>query len=171
MHVFLIAATTLDGFIAQDKNHLSTKWTSKEDFQFFKERTTQAGVLVMGRTTFETIGRALPGRKIIVMSSQPKPEKYSQLNDAQVEYTSETPEKILQKLSAAGRTEVAICGGASVYTQFMQAGLINTLFITVEPVLFGTGITLFNQPISAQLTLNKVHQLSEQTIVLEYKVE
>lgn len=42
-------------------------WHIPEDFRFFKN-TTMGGVLLMGRKTFESIGRPLPGRVTVVLS-------------------------------------------------------------------------------------------------------
>ena len=42
-------------------------WHIPEDFKWFKE-TTMGHVLVMGRLTFESIGKALPGRETLVLS-------------------------------------------------------------------------------------------------------
>lgn len=167
MHVFLIAALTADGYIARDASQISTKWTSKADAQFFTERTKQARVCVMGSTTFDTINRPLPGRTTIVMTRNAA--KYQQWGD-QVRPFNLTPQQLLQQLEADGYSEVAICGGTSVYTQFMQAGLVKRLYLTVEPVVFGTGLRLFNDTLNAELKLEKTHQLSDQTIVQEYVV-
>ncbi len=45
-------------------------WHLPEDFKWFK-RTTMGATLVMGRKTFESIGRPLPGRSMIVLSRRP----------------------------------------------------------------------------------------------------
>jgi dihydrofolate reductase len=47
--------------------HNRIPWHLPEDFQWFK-RTTMGHVLVMGRRTFESIGRPLPGRTTLVLS-------------------------------------------------------------------------------------------------------
>lgn len=167
MHVFLIAAMTADGFIARDASHLSTKWTSKADAQFFSERTKKAGACIMGSTTFDTIQRPLPGRTTYVLTRQP--EKYLQWGE-QVQPFSITPEQLLHKLEHAGQKEVAICGGTSVYTQFMQLGLVDRMYLTIEPVVFGTGLRLFNAPLELHLSLEHTHSLSDQTIVQEYVI-
>lgn len=171
MHVFMIAAVTADGYIDRGKHQASTVWTSAEDKQFFRDRTKQAGVMITGSTTFGTIGRALPERKIYVLSSQPKPAQFTTLPDTAVEYTNLSPAALLQKLEGEGTKEVAICGGSRVYSQFMAAGLVQTIYLTLEPVVFGEGIKLFAQPIEAQLELQEVTQLSTQTLLLEYKVK
>jgi len=169
MEVFLIAALSADGFIAQDPKVASTSWTSGEDKAWFSQKTKQAGVCIMGRTTFETIGRPLGGRLTIVLTQDPN--YHLPVVSEDLEVSSEEPEVLLQKLKRRGFKQVAICGGSSIYTLFMQKKLINKLFLTVESVIFGDGIRLFNQPISQKLKLIKVHDLSSQTKVMEYQVE
>jgi len=171
MHVFLIAAISVDGFIDPGTNTSSLTWTSKADKQFFRERTKQAGVMIVGRTTFETIGVALPGRKIYVLSSQPKPATYAALSDDAVEFTSDTPEVLLKRLAAQGVSEVAVCGGSQVYTHFLKAGLVETVYLTVEPILFGTGVSLCATPLQTKLQLQERRALSEQTTLLVFAVQ
>lgn len=169
MHVFLIAAISLDGFIAPDVAVNSTTWTSGADKQFFTERTKQAGVMVMGSKTFETIGRPLKDRVTIVMSSKPKPAEYAVFDDSQVRYMSGTPQEIVSQLEKDGFNELALCGGSSVYTQFLKAGLVNQLYITVEPIIFGVGVPLFNEEVSHQkLVLTNSTKIGTDTVLLEY---
>lgn len=60
----LIAAVARNGAIGKDNALL---WRLPEDLQFFK-RTTMGCPVVMGRKTYESIGRPLPGRRNIVIS-------------------------------------------------------------------------------------------------------
>ena len=46
-------------------------WQLPEDFKWFK-KTTMGGILVMGRKTYESIGRPLPGRDTYVLSRTPR---------------------------------------------------------------------------------------------------
>ena len=46
-------------------------WHLPEDFKWFK-KTTMGGILVMGRKTYESIGRPLPGRDTYVLSRTPR---------------------------------------------------------------------------------------------------
>ena len=71
MQIFLIVAVSADGLIAQSRDQVSTRWTSREDASWFARRTKKAGVCVMGRTTFQILGRSLPERSLIVQTSQP----------------------------------------------------------------------------------------------------
>ena len=171
MHVFLIVAQSLDGYIAQSPHQVSTDWTTPEDKKFFRDRTKEAGVLIMGRTTFETIGRGLPGRKIFVLSSQPRPSQFSNLDESEVEFSLLSPEKLLAELEQSGQAEVAICGGAQIYTHFLKAGLIDTVYSTIEPVIFGTGVTIFTEDVVVKLVLKNVTKLSQSTLLTEYSVQ
>jgi len=162
MKVFIIAALTADGFIARNTSHTPMEWTSKEDKRFFSQRTKQARVVVFGQNTYETIGKPLPERLNIVYSRDKTYEG--------VEITQKEPAELLQNLEKRGYKEVAICGGSTIYTMFMQSGVVDTLYLTIEPVLFGQGMNLFNKEIDKKLNLVKVEKLGEQSILLEYNI-
>lgn len=204
MKVFLIVAISVDGFIAQDADQISTAWTSPEDKQFFRERTKQAGVIVMGRKTFETIGRPLPGRINIVLSRQTlvvsevqgSRFKIQEFDDSKIKTphsakatwgkqsskvddviftTSLAPVELINRLEQAGFSEVAICGGQQIYTQFLEAGVVDTLYVTIEPVIFGSGIKLVDKLSVGQLIscrLKEIKKLNERgTVLLEYEIK
>lgn len=163
MKVFIIAAQTLDGFIAKDKSHISTAWNSPEDKKRFVNITKKAGVVVFGSTTFETFGKPLKGRINIVYSRSKQFEG--------VEMTDDEPEVLISKLEERGFSEVAICGGAGIYTKFLKAGVVDTIYLTIEPILFGTGISLFNEDLDIPLELVSLEKTPSGTIFLEYKVK
>lgn len=165
MKVSIIAAISLDGFIAQAEDQNSTDWTSEEDRRFFVKKTKEAGVMIMGRTTFETIGRPLPGRKIIVLTSTPN--KFEDI-PGQVEYRSDSIADILNHLSN-DYEEVIIAGGARVYSDALKAGMVTDLFMSIEPIMFGTGIPFFHGP-ALKLTLNESKKLNEHTVLNHYVI-
>lgn len=165
MKVFLIAAITADGFIGRTAEHLAD-WTSPEDKKLFARLTKEAGVMVMGSRTFATIGRALPGRKTIVYTSRP-----DEFAIEGVMPTAEAPHTLVRRLKDEGISGLAICGGASIYRLFMQAGVVDELYLTVEPVLFGSGITLFDGELETQLSLLDSKKLNDNTILLHYAVQ
>jgi dihydrofolate reductase len=92
-------------------------WYLPEDFKWFKQITT-GHTLVMGRKTFEAIGRPLPNRTTIVVSRQgTKFEGAKTVTDlALVE-----PEKI--------RGDVFIAGGSNIYKQVLS--LCSDLYLTL----------------------------------------
>lgn len=163
--VSLIAAISANGKIAERVGQTSLDWTSKEDTKFFVQKTKELGVVVMGRKTFETIGRPLKERLIIVMTSEP--EKYEP-QPGILEYTKKSPRELLDDLTSRGFSKVALAGGASVYSEFLKAGLVDELFLTVEPVLFGGGVPLAENFGRVNLELVETMKLGEQAVLLHY---
>ncbi|KKU93404.1 MAG: hypothetical protein A3J30_02590 [Candidatus Wildermuthbacteria bacterium RIFCSPLOWO2_02_FULL_47_9c] len=169
MTTFLIAAITADGFIARHSRHLAD-WTSKEDKQFFTQKTKEAGVVIMGLNTFRTIGRPLGGRHNIVYAPASPAGRPPEEKLQGVEITQENPKDLLARLEQKGYKQAAICGGATIYTMFMEAGVVDKLYLTVEPVLFGAGIGLFTKELDVRLTLQSVQKLNEQSTLFEYNI-
>ena len=161
--VFIIAAISADGFIAKDTHH-PAMWTGKSDKKRFIELTKRAGVIVMGSTTYKTIGRPLKERVNIVYSR-------NQVFEG-VEMTQDEPRELISKLSERGFKEIAICGGANIYSMFMKSGIVDTLYLTIEPIIFGKGINIFNEEMLYHLKL-KSTQTSENNgaLLLEYSVD
>ncbi len=83
-------------------------WHLPADLAHFKA-TTMGRVMVMGRKTYESIGRALPGRRTIVITRQAGWQASS------VEVAHSLPEA----LSLAGPADVFVVGGSEVYKQAM----------------------------------------------------
>jgi len=167
MKTILMMAITADGKIAKEKNHLAD-WTSKEDKQLFVKLTKEAGAIIMGRTTYETIGRPLPGRIIMALTSTP--EKYQSI-PGQVEYIkSETGREVLDALSAKGYSSAVLAGGAVTNELFLKNKLVDELYLTVEPVIFGRGLTLSeNTDLTSRLKLLSLDKLNADTVLLHYE--
>lgn len=165
MKVIVLAAISANGMIAQHPDQISTDWTSKEDKSFFVELTKEAGVVVMGRTTFETIGKPLKGRRVIVLSRTPQVSPFEG-----VEYTQESPQQIIERLKTEGNDKLVVAGGSSVYTQFLHEQLVTDLFLTIEPVLFAKGIPLLNGEDFFQLALLEQKSIGPNAVCLHYRV-
>lgn len=182
MNVWLIAAVSADGKIAQTPGQSSLDWTSPEDTRFFVEKTKEAGVVIMGAKTFATIGKPLKGRRIIVMTRTRlpplakgglggvEPWRVEPRGIGTVESTNLSPRELLDSLAAQGIATVALAGGASVYSQFLAQGLVTDLYLTVEPHLFGNGLPLASGFDRIDLRLVDVTRLGEQAVLLHYKL-
>ncbi len=162
MKTFIIAAVSADGYIAKDENH-PAYWTSKDDKKRLVEHTKRAGVVVMGSRTFKTLPRPLKERVNIVYSRDKAFDG--------VEITRKEPHELLAELEGRGFKEVAICGGSHVYTMFMKAKVVDTLYLTIEPIIFGSGIRLFNEELLFHLQLIKSETTETGTVMLEYRVD
>nr|AIA15685.1 Dihydrofolate reductase [uncultured bacterium] len=101
-------------------------WRLPADMRFFKN-TTMGHAVIMGRKTYESFGKALPGRTNIVITRQ---SDYI-LTDAMVVHGLE--EAILEareteKEKASENEEIFILGGAEIYRQSMQ--LLNRIYLS-----------------------------------------
>lgn len=85
-------------------------WHFKEDMKFFKE-TTMGHPVIMGRKTFESLPKALPGRKNIVISANPEYKADG------AEVVTSVEEAI--KLAEAENTDVFVLGGGRIYAEFL----------------------------------------------------
>lgn len=159
---FIIATVTADGFIAKTSDQISTSWSSKEDRKHFVDMSKKAGVVVMGSNTFKTLLHPLKDRLNIVYS-------HSETFEG-VETVTDSPNELLNKLEARGFTEVAICGGSEIYTKFIESGVVEKIHLTIEPLFFGTGISLFKRPVHVSLKLISSSTTESGTIFNEYAV-
>ncbi len=170
--VILIAAHTIDGFIARERNEL-IDWTSKEDKQFFRSETTKAGVVVMGQTTYETFKRPLPNRLNIVLTKDIKKltVRANKLGYTNVEFINLAPSKVVEAVAAKGFTTVFLCGGSYTYTTFLKNKLVDELWFTIEPLIFGKGLSCFTDSVyNVSCKLLNVTKLATDSIQVKYKV-
>jgi dihydrofolate reductase len=63
---------------------------------------------------------------------------------------------LAQAREAAGERDVRIAGGAETIQEYLDTGLVDEFSVTVAPVLFGTGIRLFDRVDPDRLALNQV---------------
>ena len=107
--ISIIVAIAQDNAIGR-KNSLL--WHISEDLKYFK-KVTMGHPVIMGRKTFESIGRPLPGRKNIVVS------KSGNISNPSVEKVEDL-EELLKSLRRKRKEEYFVIGGASVYAKAMQ---------------------------------------------------
>lgn len=165
MKVTLLMAITLDGKIGKDSDHFPD-WTGKADKKLFVELTKKAGVLIMGSKTYNTIGKPLPERKNIILTRNK--ERKSEWEN--LIFTDDAPKKILEDLEKEGYEEVILAGGAKINTLFAQENLIDEIIVTISPLVFGAGISLFTEAVSLNLELKHTEKLDKNLILAHYKV-
>ena len=119
-----MAKPILSIICAMDKNRLignnnQLPWHLPADLAFFK-RSTLGKPVVMGRNTFESIGKPLPGRRNIVVTSNPDWQASG------CDVARNIDEAIDQVKSAA---EIMLIGGASLYEQTID--IADKLYLTL----------------------------------------
>lgn len=165
MHVSLMVAITVDGKIARQSDHYPD-WTGRADKRLYVEVTKKAGVMIMGSTTFDIIGRILPGRKTVVLTRNP--DRRSDRDD--LVFTQAPPEQIIAELASQGYEEAVVVGGAKINQLFAEKGLIDELILTISPFAFGRGLSIFSDSVDLKLALKTFWQLDENTLCVRYRV-
>ncbi|MGX4669394.1 dihydrofolate reductase [Cerasibacillus sp. JNUCC 74] len=134
--------------VAMDKNHViglnnRLPWRLPRDLRFFKEKTMHQTV-IMGRKTFDSIGKPLPNRKNIILSRSGGdfPQEIEVVSDIN---------KILEWNEADPEKEYFVIGGAKIYEQLLP--FADRMYITWIDHAF-QGDTYFPQFSEAEWALS-----------------
>lgn len=160
----MMMAMTADGKIAKDKMQFAN-WTSREDKKLFVEVSKAHGVIMMGENTFKTFPAPLPGRLNVVFS-----ERADNPEQAGVRWAKGDPEKVLAELEELGYKSALLGGGAFLNSLFLERKLISEIMLTIEPKIFGTGISIFNGDFDVDLKFLEMKNLNDNTLMLRYQV-
>ena len=130
MEIILIAAVSKDKVIGKQGG---IPWKIKEDLSFFKEKTLNSPI-IMGRATYNSIGRPLPNRLNIVMTRSAKN------TEGVTEVTS--VEKAIEAASInRDSSRVYIIGGQNIYKEFLP--IAHRMIITEVDLYIKDGDTFF----------------------------
>lgn len=158
-------ATSVDGRISLSSKH-PPHWTSKEDWQFLQKSLSHVDAVVVGRNTYEAAADRLRKRNTFVLSSRPK----ALTRRGTVTFVN--PEKVnLSKLLESYKS-VAVLGGGTVYRFMLEQELLDEIFVTVEPLIFGRGKEMFiGSTQTTRVKLLSVKRLNRTgTLLLRYQL-
>jgi len=157
---------SLDGFIAGPKGEFD--WSQPDpDFDFgalLKEFDT----IVAGRRTFEPMvaaGRtSMPGMQTIVVSKTLRPEDHP---DVVIVHGIDA----LKHLKASPGKDIWLFGGGQLFRSLAEAGMVDTVEVSIQPVLLGSGIPLApNLSTWMNLALTNHTIRSSGAVSLEYAI-
>jgi dihydrofolate reductase len=175
MRVVLIAAQSLDGWIAMHAVP-GTAFTSPEDKAWFPACLENFDCCVFGGATYRearaTIQTQLEysGRRRIVVTRNP--ELYSgEARPGKLEFTAEKPAAVVARLTREGHRQCALLGGGDINGLFLQAGLVDEAWITIEPRIFGEGRPLASGRMDIRLHLAETVALGPDVRLFKYTVE
>lgn len=123
----MIVAVARNNVIGKDNK---LPWHIPEDLKWFKQNT-MGKPMIMGRKTFESLGKPLPGRTHIVVSNTKKFEHDSVLMVNSFEGAIDLGRKVAVEESA---TELMVIGGGAIYLQALpKASRIYRTLVDIEP--------------------------------------
>ena len=119
-----MSATTFQAIAAMSLNRVignrnDIPWHLPEDFKWFK-KTTMGHVLLMGRKTFNSIGRPLPGRDTVVLTRNP---------ESIIGIPTFNSIEAFEQADEFQKRKVFVCGGAEIYRQTLEK--CSDLFLTL----------------------------------------
>ena len=159
-------AESVDGRISLASKTLPD-WTSKEDRRFFRRALAGFEAFVVGRNTYQAAAANLRKRNTFVFSSRlRKTQKKGTV-------TFVNPSLVnLMELFRNYRT-VAVLGGGMVYQAMLENDLLDEIFVTVEPLIFGRGKAMFvGGRRTIRLRLLSAKRLNQKgTMLLHYQVD
>jgi len=172
MEIVLVFVATLDGKITRWGDPYARKWSSKEDQEYFRMIWKDAHLIVMGSSTYN-LHRMKPSvnHHFVVMTSEPA--KYKELEvPGQLEFSDESPARLTSRLNESGYKQMLLVGGPHVATSFLKEQLVDELWLTIEPRIFGTGGNfVIEEELDIELSLLSCEKVNEQgTLITKYEV-
>src|SRR5579862_3293583 len=199
--VFFSVSMSLDGFIAPEAlgDLMGPQWMELQQWiflqRFFRENLKLGEGGEEGRDndivreTFERTGASVMGKRMFDAGEQMWPEEapfhtpvfvvthekrdpWERSGGTTFHFVNDGIETALdQARAAAGDRDVRIGGGGETILEYVNAGLIEEFTISLSPVLFGSGIRLFEGVDSARVPLEQVRVRSNPRVThLTYAV-
>lgn len=145
MYVTMVMVCSINGKITRGNNPFVSAFASTEDAQLFASLKQQAEVIVMGSKTYDVAKEklVLSANTLRVVFTR-NPNKYSPV-PGQLEFTDETPKKLIERLEKKGYSQVLLAGGNQINAMFLKKGLVDKLRITLEPWILGKGKNMVDE--------------------------
>jgi dihydrofolate reductase len=172
MKAILVFVSTLDGKITRWGDPDVRIWSSQSDKQYFNKLWKNTRLIVMGSNTYDVKPvRPSSNHLFVIMTHHPSDYKEHE-KAGQLEFTGEIPEKLFARLKKEGHELMLLVGGAQVATSFLKQQLIDELWLTIEPIIFGSGGNfVVEEKLDINLELISSETVNEQgTLINKYKV-
>lgn len=175
MRIVLIVAQSLDGFITRH-DEPGVAWVSPADQKWFRGKLSEFDAQVMARTTFETVrGAILPlnqdGPTRVVMTRDPQ-QFAADAIPGLLTFTAGPAGDIRTKLVSTGHQNCALLGGSVAHDAFLEARLVDEVWVTIEPRIFGTGTPVVRLQQDQHLEIMDLRRLpNSDSVVIRYRVK
>ena len=163
MKMILYMALSIDGIAALDSRTGIERYGSREDHDFFIGESKKCDAALMGKNTASFKISGVPN---VILTHD---SKLQNSGDGRL-YLWGDPKEIYSELERRGFKKVALLGGPFTNAQFLRQGLVDEMFLTVEPVTIGQGLHFLNEALESRWTLADTKILNKKgSLVLHYK--
>jgi dihydrofolate reductase len=172
MKSILVFVSTLDGKVTKWGDPHVRDWSSKEDQEYYKKILGEASLIIMGSNTFNAdYFSPSPHRLLLVMTKHILKYKKSEVA-GQIEFTDKLPAELTEKFRKKNYEVMMVVGGPHVATSFLKDGLIDELWLTIEPKIFGVGGNFVTEEkLDINLKLLSCEKVNDEgTLITKYAV-
>ena len=172
MKTILIFVSTLDGKITKWGEPKVSSWSSHQDQDYYKKVLNESRLIIMGSNTFNAdTFKPSADHQLIIMTGHP--DKYKNLEiTGQIEFTNESPVELIARFITKEHKQILVVGGPHIATSFLKEQLIDEVWLTIEPKIFGTGGNFATEE-NLDINLHLIHcgKVNEQgTLITKYAV-
>jgi dihydrofolate reductase len=143
MKLIMVAVVSQNEFTTRGNDSGVYSWASVEDKCFFTDLKSKHHLFIIGLKTYKAtkIKPEIDNLRIVLTH---KPEKYRNLQvKGQLEFVSMSATEVIEEYGSRFHSALVL-GGSHVYQQFIDADLIDEIFLTIEPVNFSSGTPLLS---------------------------
>lgn len=145
LHFTLTVATSADGYISRSTDEPPQAWASLEEQALFFRDVEAADWAIMGRNTHQAADK--PHRRRIIFSTSK--QGWQRPTQFWVDPENLTPGDLAAQVGAVHPlTNGLILGGTRVHDWFLAQNAIDKVHLTIEPVVFASGLPIFTNQTS-----------------------
>lgn len=167
MNATLYIASSLNGKMTEGETNSS--WVSPNDEVMFAKTCADIGCILVGRKTFDQYqGVVYPVKNAvnIVLTSSPR-----QSNDPNVIYVQNLDQALAQ-VKQRGFNRFMVVGGANVIGQCLQQNLVDRIYLSLHPYIFGTGLSMIGTFAgNLDLAFQGIKHQEKDFVLMEYSVK
>jgi dihydrofolate reductase len=164
MKTILIFVSTTDGKVTKWGDPHVKLWSSHQDQDYYKKIWNESRLIVMGSNTFnaEPVNPS-SNHQLIIMTGHPDKYKSFEISG---------PIELTARFEKKGYEQMLVVGGPHIATSFLKEQLIDELWLTFEPKIFGIGGNFVTDG-KLDINLRLIHyaKVNEQgTLITKYLV-
>lgn len=172
MYVTCVMVSSVNGSITEGDNPDIYTWTSKEDQSHFFSLIEEHSLIVMGARTYlhaKSVMKLQKGKLRLVLTHNPQQYQHEAV-PGQLEFVTLSPTELIQTYTQKGYKKLLLAGGSSINTLFIEAGCVDELQLTLEPVLVGSNTQIVDANLALQkMRLQSIKKLNQEgTVLLTY---
>jgi dihydrofolate reductase len=170
MRVVLVFVSTLNGKITMGDDPEVRHWSSESDQEYYSGIWKDSRLIVMGSNTYRlNVITPSSSKLILVMTGRPEKYRLKEIT-GQLEFTDKSPSALVAWYGKTSVDRMTVVGGPLVASSFLREKLVDELWLTIEPQLFGRGLNLIaDDDLRVRLQLKDVTRVNESgTLITKY---